>query len=119
MTEKKHIVALGLHLPDGSILSPEATAALVEKVGGTLENGRIVVTLPVEDPRMQEALKGEISISSSAKDDELYEIWKGLSEDEKLSRIVKVATSLKGEEVPEDDEEARAFLLRALLSKDA
>jgi len=49
------------------MLSEEMLAVLAEKMGGTVEDGRIVATLSVEDSRTQEALKGEIGISASTK----------------------------------------------------
>ena len=49
-----------------------------------------------------------------SKDDELREVWERLSEDEKLALITKAGMCLDGLEVPEDDDEARALLLRTI-----
>lgn|GEM_PF-2817130 len=60
-------VTFGPHLPNGEMLSEGMLAALAEKIGGTVEDGRVVATLPVEHPRAQEALmKGGISVSAES-----------------------------------------------------
>lgn len=65
--------------------------------------------------REREAIRRARSVTEATRDDELYGIWTELPEDEKLERIARVATCLNGEKIPQDDEEARILLLRALL----
>ena len=50
-----------------------------------------------------------------SKDEELLEIWRRLSEDEKMVLLTKAGMCLDGMEVPEDDEEARTLLLRTVM----
>jgi hypothetical protein len=50
----------------------------------------------------------------ASKDEELVEIWRRLSDDEKVALIAKAGPCLDGVDVPEDDEEAAALLLRTV-----
>ena len=51
----------------------------------------------------------------ASKDEKLVEIWRHLSEDEKMDLIAKAGICLGGMGVPEDDEEARTLLLRTVV----